>query len=45
MDNNFANMVELPNKRKALKSPELTDVSRKDKKAAKKTKKVKLRVK
>ena len=40
-DNNFANMVELPNKRKALKSPELTDVSRKDKKAAKKDQKSK----
>ena len=38
-DKNFANMVELPNKRKAANSPELIEVSRKDKKAAKKEQK------
>ena len=40
-DPDFVNMVELPNKRKALKSPESTDISRKDKKAAKKDQKTK----
>ena len=34
-------MVELPNKRKAANSPESTEISRKDKKAAKKEQKSK----
>ena len=40
-DKNFSNMVELPNKRKAANSPESTEISRKDKKAAKKEQKSK----